>query len=76
MSSVITFEKFKYSDLVKDELMGRLCSMNVWLFFVRESEGKVPLRRPRGDVAGSIKINLREIGWGGQPWVVTSGVNL
>jgi hypothetical protein len=33
--------------------------------FVRKSEGKIPLGRPKRRWEDNIKMNLREIGWGG-----------
>jgi hypothetical protein len=33
-------------------------------------EGERPLGRPRRRWAGNIKIELREIGWGGMDWIV------
>jgi hypothetical protein len=32
---------------------------------IRKPEGKRPLRRPRGRYVDNIKLDLREIGWGG-----------
>jgi hypothetical protein len=34
-----------------------------------EPEGKRPLGRPRCRWLDSIKINLRELGWGGMDWI-------
>jgi hypothetical protein len=36
---------------------------------VGKLEGKRPLGRPRRRWADSIKIDLREIGWGGMDWI-------
>jgi hypothetical protein len=36
---------------------------------VGNPEGKRPLGRPRCWWVGNIKINLREIGWGGMDWI-------
>jgi hypothetical protein len=36
---------------------------------VGKSEGKRPLGRPRRRWVDNIKVDLREIGWGGMDWV-------
>jgi hypothetical protein len=36
---------------------------------VGEPEGRRPLRRPRRRRADNIKMDLREIGWGGMNWI-------
>jgi hypothetical protein len=36
---------------------------------VGKPEGKRPLGRPRGRWQDGIKIDLREIGWGGVEWI-------
>jgi hypothetical protein len=33
---------------------------------------KKPLRRPRRSWVGHIKVNLREIEWGGMDWIVVT----
>jgi hypothetical protein len=38
---------------------------NAYRILVGKSEGKRPLGRPRGRWVDSIRIDLREIGWGG-----------
>jgi hypothetical protein len=38
---------------------------NAYRILVREPEGKIPLGRPRRRWVGSIKMDLREIGWDG-----------
>jgi hypothetical protein len=53
--------------------MGRACSTNgekrnAYLIFVRKTEGKRPLGRPRCRWVDNIKIDLREIGWDGMDW--------
>jgi hypothetical protein len=35
----------------------------------RKSEGKRPLGRPRRRRVNNIKMDLREIGWGGMDWI-------
>jgi hypothetical protein len=36
---------------------------------MRKPEGRRPLGRPRRKWVDNIKINLREIGWGGMDWI-------
>jgi hypothetical protein len=36
---------------------------------VGKPEGKRPLERPRHRWEGNIKIDLRELGWGGMDWI-------
>jgi hypothetical protein len=36
---------------------------------VGKPEGKKPLGRPRRSWINNIKIDLREIGWGGTDWI-------
>jgi hypothetical protein len=43
--------------------------MNVYRISVRKSEGKRPLGRQRRRGVDNIKMNLREIGWGGMNWI-------
>jgi hypothetical protein len=38
-------------------------------FLVGNSEGKRPLGRPRHMWENNIKMDLREIGWGGMDWI-------
>jgi hypothetical protein len=42
---------------------------NAYRILVGKPEGKRPLGRPRHRWVDSIKINLREIGWGGVNWI-------
>jgi hypothetical protein len=54
--------------------MGRACStngdnMNPYRLLVREPEGKKLLGRPRRRWEDNIKMDLKEIGWGGIDWV-------
>jgi hypothetical protein len=36
---------------------------------VGKPEGKRPLGRPRPNWEGNIKMDLREVGWGGTEWI-------
>jgi hypothetical protein len=38
--------------------------------FVGMAEGKEPLVRPRHTWEDNIKIDLRELGWGGMDWIL------
>jgi hypothetical protein len=54
--------------------MGRACStngekMNAYRILVGKPEGKRPLGRPRRRWDDNIRIDLREIGWGGMDWL-------
>jgi hypothetical protein len=42
---------------------------NVYRVLVGKPEGKRPLRRPRRRWEDGIKMDLREIGWGGVEWI-------
>jgi hypothetical protein len=41
----------------------------VYRVLVRKPEGKRPLERPRRRWEDGIKMDLREIGWGGLEWI-------
>jgi hypothetical protein len=43
--------------------------MHICSIFVGKPEGKRPLRRPRHMWEDNIKMDLREIGWGGMDWI-------
>jgi hypothetical protein len=43
--------------------------MNAHRIFVGKPEGKRPLGGPRHRWVDNIKMNLREIGWGGMDWI-------
>jgi hypothetical protein len=54
--------------------MGRACSTNgakrnIYRMLVGKPEGKRPLGRQRRRWVDNIKMNLREIGWGGVDWI-------
>jgi hypothetical protein len=42
---------------------------NVYRVLMRKPEGKRPLERPRRRWEDGIKMDLREIGWGGVEWI-------
>jgi hypothetical protein len=42
--------------------------INAYRILVRNPEGKRPLGRPRRRWVDNIKMDLREIGWGGMDW--------
>jgi hypothetical protein len=53
---------------------GRTCSTNgvktnAYRVLVGKPEGKRPLGRPRCRWVASIKMDFREIGWGGMDWI-------
>jgi hypothetical protein len=43
-------------------------NMNVYKILAGKSEGRKPLGRPRRRWVDNIKMDLREIGWGGMEW--------
>jgi hypothetical protein len=54
--------------------MGRACSTNgekrdAYRILVGKPEGKRPLGRERRRWVNNIKMDLREIGWGGMDWI-------
>jgi hypothetical protein len=54
--------------------MGMACSThgekrNVFKFMVGKLQVNRPLRRPRCRWEDSIKMDLREVGWGGMDWI-------
>jgi hypothetical protein len=42
---------------------------NAYRILVGKTEGKRPLGRPRCRWANNIKMDLRDIGWGGMDWI-------
>jgi hypothetical protein len=42
---------------------------NAYRILVGKSEGKRPLGRPRRKWEDNIKMDIREIGWGGMDWI-------
>jgi hypothetical protein len=54
--------------------MGRTCSThggerNAYRILVGKPEGKRPLVRPRRKWDDNIKMDLKDIGWGGLGWI-------
>jgi hypothetical protein len=54
--------------------MGRACSTNgekrnAYRILVGKPSGKRPLGRPRYRWKDNIRMDLREIGWGGMDWI-------
>jgi hypothetical protein len=54
--------------------MGRACSTNegkrnAYRILMAKPEGKRPLGRQRRRWVDNIKMDLREIGWGGMDWI-------
>jgi hypothetical protein len=54
--------------------MGRACRTHgaeeeAYRIFVEKREGKRPLGRPRRKREVNMKMDLREIGWGGMDWI-------
>jgi hypothetical protein len=59
---------------VKEVEMGKACikngeKRNSYRFLVGRPEGKRPLGRPRRRWKDNIKMDFREIGWGGMDWI-------
>jgi hypothetical protein len=42
---------------------------NIYRILVGKPEGKIPLERQRYRLVDNIKMDLREIGWGGMDWI-------
>jgi hypothetical protein len=51
-------------------LMGEKGNVLVHRFLVRKPEERRPLEIPRRRYEGTIKIDSREIGWGGMEWIL------
>jgi hypothetical protein len=43
--------------------------MNAYRVLMGDPEGKRPLGRPRRRWEDNVKINFREVGWGGMNWI-------
>jgi hypothetical protein len=71
---IVLFAKFNSNDQVnEDEKAGHAARMGekriAYKLLVGKPEGKRPLGRPRRRWADVIKLNLRQIGWGGMDWI-------
>jgi hypothetical protein len=71
---IYNFAKYNLNDQVKEDEMGKACSTNrekrnAYRMLVGKAEGNRPLGRPRRRWVDNIKMNLREIGWGGMDWI-------
>jgi hypothetical protein len=49
--------------------VGGIVKRNAYMLLVGKPEGKRPLGRPRRSWVDNIKIEFREIGWGGMDWI-------
>jgi hypothetical protein len=66
----VFFAKYDENDQVKDDDMGRTCSTNgerrnAYRILVGKPQGKRQLGRARRRWVENIKMDFREIGWGG-----------
>jgi hypothetical protein len=43
--------------------------MNAYMILVGKPEGKIPLQRPIRRWEGNVKMDVRELGWGGMDWI-------
>jgi hypothetical protein len=60
--------KYKLNDQVKENEMGRICSMHreksfAYMVYVGKAEGRRPPAKPGCRWEDNIKIDFREIGW-------------
>jgi hypothetical protein len=60
---------YNYNDKVKENEMGRACSMNEGRRLVGKPEQKRPLGTPRHRWVNNIKMDVRERGWDGMDWI-------
>jgi hypothetical protein len=72
--SLYSSAKYNENDQVMEDEMGRACSTNeakrkACRILVGKPEGKRTLGRPRRRWVDNIKMDLREIGWGGMDWI-------
>jgi hypothetical protein len=62
-----------FNDQIKKDAMGRARSTNgkrnAYRILVGKPEGKRPLAKPRRRWVDNIKMDLRDIGWGGLDWI-------
>jgi hypothetical protein len=71
-------QKHNYNAQVKEDEMGRACSTNgakrnAYRILVAKPGGNRPLGRPRRRWVDNIKMDLREIGWGGMDFIDLAG---
>jgi hypothetical protein len=68
-----TLRRYNQNDQVKEDEMGRACSVHgektAYKILVETPEGKRPLGRPRCRWDNNIKMVLRETGWGVMDWI-------
>jgi hypothetical protein len=72
MKEILT--KYHSGDQVKKTEMGRTCGTyggrrSAYRALVGKPEGRRPLGRPRRRWEDNIKIDLREVEWGGMDWI-------
>jgi hypothetical protein len=70
----VCFSRFNQNGQAKENERGRACNdkgakRNADRILVGNPEGKKPLGRPRRRWVGDIKMDFREIGWGGMDWI-------
>jgi hypothetical protein len=58
-----------FTKIFKLYFVAILFKRNVCRILVEKPEGKRPLGRPRYRWVNNIKMDLREIGWGGMDWI-------
>jgi hypothetical protein len=69
-----TLRQIQLESSVKEDEIGRACSMNgeeanAYSILAGKPEGKSPLGRPRCKWVDIIKMDHRELGWGGMDWL-------
>jgi hypothetical protein len=70
----VLFGKYNYNYQVNEDEVGGECNTNgekrnAYRLLVGKLEGKRPLGSPRRRWEDNIRIDLREIGWGGMDWI-------
>jgi hypothetical protein len=71
-SQLLLFAEHNWNDQVRETEMGRICSTNgveEECIQVEKPEGKIPLGTPRRRWVNNIKMDFRDIGWGGMDWI-------
>jgi hypothetical protein len=69
-----TLRQVYLNDQVKEDEMDGVCSThgekrNAYRILVGKPERKRPLGKPRHRWEDNIRMNVREIGWGGMDWI-------